>query len=128
MRRRRRRMKRRSEHQLTMPGAFFTPAVVSMHASALESIEVGAKRKQAERLLDVLKAKKEGGKKFEGKKPDAGLTNREKERKKNFMMKSKSHSVQSKLRASLKAQYKAVKGRLEHKSQGRLTKMRRRRT
>jgi protein SDA1 len=117
-----------SEHQLTMPGAFFTPAVVSMHASALESIEVGAKRKQAERLLDVLKAKKEGGKKFEGKKPDAGLTNREKERKKNFMMKSKSHSVQSKLRASLKAQYKAVKGRLEHKSQGRLTKMRRRRT
>jgi len=117
-----------NEHQLTMPGAFFTPAVVSMHASALESIEVGAKRKQAERLLDVLKAKKEGGKKFEGKKPDAGLTNREKERKKNFMMKSKSHSVQSKLRASLKAQYKAVKGRLEHKSQGRLTKMRRRRT
>jgi adenylosuccinate lyase len=35
--------------------------------------------------------------------------------------------VQGKLRASLKAKHRAVKKGLEHKSQGRLTKMRRRR-
>jgi hypothetical protein len=66
-------------------------------------------------------------KKFEGKKPTGGLTNREKERSKNYLMKSKSSSVQGKLRASLKAKHRAVKKGLEHKSQGRLTKMRRRR-
>lgn len=115
------------ENQLAQPGAFFAPAVVSMDAGALEAVETSAKRRQAERLLDVLKLKRDGGKKFEGKKPTGGLTNREKERSKNYLMKSKSSSVQGKLRASLKAKHRAVKKGLEHKSQGRLTKMRRRR-
>jgi protein SDA1 len=116
------------EDHLAMPGTSYAPAIISMNPMTLEAMETGEKRKQAERLADLLKSKAEG-RKFEGTKPGGGTTNREKARRKNFLMLRKSGAVQKKLRSDLKAQGRAIRKRLQENAvRNRRTKMRRRRT
>jgi protein SDA1 len=116
------------EDQLAVPGASYAPAIVSMDHTALESYETAAKRKQAERLVDVLQTKAKG-RKWEGTTPGGGLTNKEKDRKKNYLMLRKSRPVQGKLRADLKAQDRAIKKHLKTNSTTNWkSKARRRRT
>jgi hypothetical protein len=52
-------------------------------------------------------------KKFEGKKVGGGTTDKEKARKKNFLMLRKSTSVQGKLKRSLREQSKVLRGKIK---------------
>jgi len=71
------------EDQLAQPGVSYAPPVSTFDPLAIEALETGHKRKQADKLLDVLKAKQQGLKaKFGGKKSGGGLTNVEKRRMK----------------------------------------------
>jgi len=67
--------------------------------------------------------------KYEGKKPGGGMTNREKQRFKNYLMLRKSSAVQQKMKRSLSAAKKNVKAQLTSKANlERRKKQRRRRT
>jgi hypothetical protein len=67
-------------------------------------------------------------KKYEGHRPGGGTTNKEKERRKNFLMVRKSSVVQGKLKSSLKDQNRALKKRIRgDKVMDRRSKKRRRR-
>ena len=68
-------------------------------------------------------------KKFEGKKIGGGTTNKEKARKKNFLMLRKSSAVQGKLRRTFKEQSKALSKKIKgDKIMDKRKKQRRRRT
>ena len=68
-------------------------------------------------------------KKFEGKKVGGGTTNKEKARKKNFLMLRKSSAVQGKLRRSFKEQGRVLSGKIKgDKKMDKRQKQRRRRT
>lgn len=116
------------ENQLAMPGATFAPSVVSFNPMALEALETTAARRQAERLVDIIQSKAEK-KQFDGKKPGGGLTNKEKQRKKNYLMLRKSSAVLGKLSKSLKDQKKDIRKRIQGaKTMNKRQKLRRRRT
>lgn len=116
------------EDQLAIPGTSYAPAVISVDSMAIEANETTARRKQAERLVDVLKVKKDG-KLYEGRKKGGGTTNKEKGRKKNFLMLRKSSGVAGKLKASLRMQQKNIKERLNaNQKRDKRQNMKRRRT
>jgi len=68
-------------------------------------------------------------KKFSGKKVGGGTTNKEKARKKNFLMLRKSFAVQGKLRRSLRDQSRALSKKIKgDQKMDKRKKQRRRRT
>ena len=97
-------------HQLAAPGTVFMPPTVSFDPAAIEAVETSKKRQQAQTLLDIIKMKQT--KKFDGKKVGGGSTNKEKARKKNFLMLRKSSAVQGKLKRSLREQSKVLRGKI----------------
>ena len=67
-------------------------------------------------------------KKFDGKKTGGGATNKDKARKKNFLMLRKSSTVQGKLKRSLREQSKVLRGKITgDKKMNKRQKQRRRR-
>ncbi len=67
-------------------------------------------------------------KKFDGKKTGGGATNKDKARKKNFLMLRKSSTVQGKLKRSLREQSKVLRGKIKgDKKMDKRQKQRRRR-
>jgi hypothetical protein len=107
-------------------GVRFAPAVRRIDPSALESDLAKKKRRAAVRLVDVVEAKKE---KYAGKQGGGGLTDREKQRFKNFNMVRKSASVQAKMRASLQSSRGSLRKQIKNNSvMDKRKKQRRRRT
>lgn len=116
------------EDQLAMPGTSFAPSVISFDPTALEAVETKSARRQAERLVDIIRSRAEK-KQFDGKKPGGGLTNQEKNRFKNFLMLRKSSAVVGKLTKSLKDQKRDLRKRIRGaKVMNKGQKLRRRRT
>lgn len=110
-----------------MPGTSFAPPVALVHPSAVESDMTRKKRRQAQRLAELLEERTAS--KFEGKRPGGGLTNKEKARKKNFLMLRKSSAVQGKLKQSLLHKQRAIRKQLRgNATMDRRQKQRRRRT
>ena len=144
------------EHQLAMPGTSFAPPVVSFDPLDIEADETNRKRRQAGALMDAIKVRRrlaraiepqlraltqikrapsltpaqtKQAKKFSGKKVGGGTTNKEKARKKNFLMLRKSSAVQGKLRRSLKEQSRVLTKKIRGDAKmDKRKKQRRRRT